>query len=149
MAKCAPEGRDISAAEGAAGTYPRRRLYRGWHFDDREDFNGVMLPVQESVFKNTRIGMSASYDYATAQADKFIGDEDNGLSVIWEITSPKTARDLSGIFRAVESEFHTENEGIFPGGSRLRLKPGTMPERRERADGRTFLFMQVEEVLTP
>ena len=121
-------------------------VHRGWQFKskDQQDFimNQVLSP---KGFENTRPGMSASYDSKISQRDKFIGG-DNGLGVVWEIKRPSTARNFSKIFKAMKTSGHDESEAIFQQGSRFRIKRGTKPEVRTRADGRKYTHMQVEEI---
>ncbi|MDR2429317.1 MAG: hypothetical protein LBD14_00160 [Puniceicoccales bacterium] len=66
--------------------------------------------------------------------------------MVWEIKSPKTVRDFSKVFKSMGSSFADEREAIFPQGSRFRIKPGTKPTLRKRADGRKYTHIQVEEI---
>jgi hypothetical protein len=124
-------------------------VHRGWQFKTKEQRDHVLNQVlSKEGFTNTRPGMSASYDSKVSQRDKFIGKENNGLGMVWEIKKPSTVRDFSGVFEKMRSSSKDEREAIFPGGSRFRIKAGTKPSMRRRADGRQYTHVQVEEITT-
>ena len=94
-----------------------RTLYRGWKFGSKDDLASFLKKeLADGVFTNTRPGMSSTYSTEVATRGKFL----SGHAMIWEIRSPKTARDFEEILKVAGAKYPDEREAIFPEGARLR-----------------------------
>ncbi len=93
-------------------------VWRGWKYksDDRRSASLESLDLEAGIFRQQRVGMSASRSLAIA-TDRFI--KEHGM--VWEIRAPKTARSMAEVFEALGTKYAHEQEIIFPRGSVLSL----------------------------
>ena len=106
-----------------------RTVWRGWHFESAGARRRLWRELEvKAVFLNARIGMSASRSPRIACRPEFV----NRYGALWEIRSPRSARDLAPIFRAIGAKYPEQREVVFPKGVRFELveKPGWRTIRR-------------------
>ncbi len=107
-----------------------RTVWRGWYFASARDRKRLWRELEtRAVFVNARVGMSASRSRRIACRAEFV----NKHGALWEIRSPRSARDLAPIFRAIGAKFPEQREVVFPKGVKFALigKPGWKTIRRD------------------
>lgn len=110
-----------------------KTVWRGWYFASARSRKRLWRELEmRAVFVNTRVGMSASRSRRIACRAEFV----NRHGALWEIRSPRSARDLAPIFRAIGAKFPDQREVVFLRGVKFALivKPGWRTIRR---DGQT------------
>jgi hypothetical protein len=108
----------------------RRTVWRGWYFDSARARKRLWKELDSrAVFRNTRVGMSASRSRRIACRPEFVNEH----GALWEIRSPWSARDLAPIFRKIGAKYPEQREVVFPKGVKFELvaKPGWTTVRRD------------------
>lgn len=107
-----------------------RTVWRGWYFASARNRKRLWRELEtRAVFVNARVGMSASRSRRIACRAEFV----NKHGALWEIRSPRSARDLAPIFRAIGAKYPEQREVVFPKGVNFALigKPGWKTIRRD------------------
>lgn len=107
-----------------------RTVWRGWYFNSVSARKRLWRQLEaKAIFVNARIGMSASRSRRIACRPEFV----NKHGALWEIRSPRSARDLAPIFRAIGAKYPEQREVVFPKGVRFELvgNPGWRTIRRD------------------
>jgi hypothetical protein len=107
-----------------------RTVWRGWYFDSASVRKRLWKDLEiKAIFVNARVGMSASRSRRIACRPEFMNEQ----GALWEIRSPRSARDLAPIFRAIGAKYPEQREVVFPKGVRFELvgKPGWRTIRRD------------------
>jgi hypothetical protein len=121
----------------------RRTVWRGWYFESARARKHLWKDLKsKAVFRNVRVGMSASRSRRVACRPEFLNEH----GALWEIRSPRSARDLAPIFRKIGAKYPEQREVVFPKGVKFELlaTPGWTAVRRD-GQSRKVLHYIVQE----
>ena len=107
-----------------------KTVWRGWYFVSARNRKRLWRELEtRAVFVNARVGRSASRSRRIACRAEFV----NRHGALWEIRSPRSARDLAPIFRAIGAKYPEQREVVFPKGVKFALigNPGWKTIRRD------------------